>query len=68
MPDAKLLINRAPVLTLWGAVVAERMGFNWKEALSLGKALAGLTAQSKGRSLGIYKPSAKKSRHLINKL
>ena len=58
--SSRILINRAPVLTLWGAVVAERMGFNWKAALSLGKALAGLTAQSKGRRLGIYKPSEKK--------
>ena len=45
------------VLALWAAVVAERFGFNWKEALSLGKAVAGLTAQSKGRRLGIFKPS-----------
>ena len=50
-------INRAPVLTLWASVVAERLGYNRKEALTLGKAVAGLTAQSKGRRLGIYKPS-----------
>ena len=56
---AKILINRAPVLTLWAVVVAERMGFNHDEALSLGKALAGLNAQSKGRRLGIFKPSPK---------
>jgi hypothetical protein len=49
-------INRAPVLTLWAAVVAERLGFDEDESLSLGKALAGLTAQTKGRRLGIYKP------------
>ena len=55
-PD-RILINRAPVLTLWAAVVAERLGFDYKEALSLGKALAGLTAQSKGRRLGIFTPS-----------
>lgn len=53
-----ILINRAPVLTLWAATVAERLGFDWDEALSLGKAVAGLTAQSKGRRLGIYKPVA----------
>jgi len=51
-----LLINRAPVLTLWATTVAERLGFDREEALSLGKAVAGLTAQSKGRRLGIYKP------------
>ena len=31
-------INRAPVLTLWAAVVAERLGFEWEEALTLGRA------------------------------
>jgi hypothetical protein len=52
-----ILINRAPVLTLWASVVAERLGFKADEALSLGKALAGLNAQSKGRRLGIFKPT-----------
>jgi hypothetical protein len=56
MAAKTISINRAPVLALWAAVVAERLGFNEDEALSLGKALAGLTAQSKGRRLGIYKP------------
>jgi len=58
-------INRAPVLTLWAAVVAERLGFDKDEALTLGKVLAGLNAQSKGRRLGIFKPheeTAKKAR------
>ena len=49
-------INRAPVLTLWGAVVAERLGFDYDAALTMGKCLAGLNAQSKGRMLGIYGP------------
>jgi hypothetical protein len=57
MPHDRILINRAPVLTLWAAVVAERLGFNREEALSLGKAVAGLTAQSKGRRLGIFTPT-----------
>ena len=47
-------INRAPVLTLWAAVVAERLGYESDTALTLGKAVAGLNAQSKGRSLGIF--------------
>jgi len=50
-------INRAPVLTLWAAVVAERLGFEHDEALTLGKAVPGLTAQSKGQRLGIFTPS-----------
>src|SRR6267378_6831356 len=56
MTERNILINRAPVLTLWATTVAERLGFDQNEALSLGKAVAGLTAQSKGRRLGIYKP------------
>jgi hypothetical protein len=48
-------VNRAPVLTLWAAVVAEQMGFARDEALTLGRGLAGLDAQSKGRRLGIFK-------------
>lgn len=55
-----LKINRAPVLTLWAAVVAERLGFDREEALTLGRAVAGLNAYSKGKSLGIFKPSEKK--------
>ena len=46
-------INRAPVLTLWGTVVAERLGHEPDTALTLGKCLAGLNAQTKGRRLGI---------------
>jgi hypothetical protein len=49
-------VNRAPVLTLWASVVAERLGYDREASLSLGRALAGLNAQSKGRRLGIYKP------------
>ena len=56
MTERAILINRAPVLTLWATVVAERLGFNQSEALTLGKAVPGLTAQSKGRRLGIFKP------------
>jgi hypothetical protein len=54
-------INRAPVLTLWAAIVAERLGFNHDEALTLGKAVAGLNAQAKGRRLGIFKPQEEKA-------
>lgn len=50
-------INRAPVLTLWAAIVAERLGFNHDEALTLGRAVAGLNAFSKGKALGLFKPS-----------
>jgi hypothetical protein len=49
-----MLINRAPVLTLWATIVAQQMGYSEDEALTLGKAVAGYTAQFKGRNLGIY--------------
>jgi hypothetical protein len=62
MPKDKIMVNRAPVLTLWAAVVAERLGFEREEALSLGRAVSGLTAQSKGRRLGIFTPSPKSVR------
>ncbi len=56
MTAPSVSINRAPVLTLWAAVVAQRLGFDADEALTLGKAVAGLNAQAKGRKLGIFKP------------
>jgi hypothetical protein len=52
-----LWINRAPVLTLWAAVVAERLGFEWEEALTLGRAVAGLNAYAKGKALGLFTPT-----------
>lgn len=55
----EILINRAPVLTLWAAVVAERLGFRHDEALTLGRAIAGLNAYSKGKSLGLFAPTPK---------
>ncbi len=53
-------INRAPVLTLWAAVVAKRLGFDRNEALTLGGAVAGLSAQAKGKRLGLFKPSSER--------
>jgi hypothetical protein len=54
MATHKVQINRAPVLTLWATVVAERLGYDRDAALTLGKAVTGLNAQSKGRRLGIF--------------
>lgn len=56
----KITINRAPVLTLWAAVVAERSGHDPDAALTLGRAVAGLNAQSKGRRLGIFEEAQDK--------
>src|SRR4051794_19770661 len=49
-------INRAPVLALWAAVVAERLGFDHDTALTLRQAVAGLSAYAQGVSLGIIEP------------
>jgi hypothetical protein len=59
--ELAMKINRAPVMTLWAVVVAKRMGYAEPTALTLGKALAGLNAQSKGQRLGIYEPGEKES-------
>jgi len=61
MTERNILINRAPVLTLWATNVAYRLGFEKDEALSLGKAVAGLNAQSKTQRLGIFKTCAHRS-------
>jgi hypothetical protein len=58
MPKHTIQINRAPVLTLWAAIVAERLGYDRAAALTLGKAVAGLNAQAKGRRLRIFEESA----------
>jgi len=50
-------VNRARLLTLWAAVVAEVLGFEHDEGLTLGRAVAGLNAYSKGVSLGLYQPT-----------
>jgi len=55
--SATIQINRAPVLTLWAAVVAERLGYDRDEALTLGRAVAGMNAQSKAVHLGLRGPA-----------
>ena len=60
MTSNTIEINRAPVMTLWAAVVAERLGYDEQAALTLGKSVAGLNAQSKGQRLGIYEEPEEK--------
>jgi hypothetical protein len=62
MSEQQIKINRAPVMTLWAAVVAERLGFDRAEALTLGKTVAGLNAQSKGQRLGLFEPGEEKGK------
>jgi hypothetical protein len=40
MAKKKIKINRAPVLTLWATIVAERLGYKKDESLTFGKAIA----------------------------
>jgi hypothetical protein len=71
MAAKSIKINRAPVLTLWATIVAERLGHPPETALTLGRAVAGLNAQSKARRLGLVeekkpeameKPQARKAK------
>jgi hypothetical protein len=52
----RIEINRAPVLTLWAAVVAERLGFDRDAAVTLGRTVAGRTAAAKAVMLGLAEP------------
>ena len=62
MASKRIKINRAPVMTLWATIVAERLGYEKDTALTLGKAVAGLNAQSKGRKLGIYEEKSEEEK------
>lgn len=55
MAEAKdgIRVNRAPVLTLWAAVVAERLGHDRDAAITLGRAVAGSSARVKAKAIGI---------------
>ncbi len=62
------MVNRAPVLTLWAAVVAEVLGFEHDETLTLGRAIAGLNAYSKGVSLGLSQPTPREVKEKRRKM
>jgi hypothetical protein len=49
----EIRVNRAPVLTLWAAVVAERLGHDPDAAMTLGRAVAGSSARVKARAIGL---------------
>ena len=56
-----LRINRAPMPTLWAAVVAVRLGMPRGPALTVAQALAGITPHAKGVRPGIYAPPSERS-------
>jgi hypothetical protein len=47
-----VVVNRAPVLTLWATIVAEKLGHPADTALTLGRAVAGSAARTKASSIG----------------
>lgn len=55
-------VNRAPVLTLWAAVVAERLGHPPDTALSLASVVAATAARAKARRLGIAEDTPRDDR------
>ncbi len=48
------MVNQAAVLTLWAEVVAEVLGFEHDEALTLGRTVTGLNAYFKGIYLALF--------------
>jgi len=55
------VINRAPVMTAWATIVAERLGFEREEALSIASVYTEMNAVSKGVSIGVYSPNKGKA-------
>ncbi len=72
-------VNRAPVLTLWAAIVAERLGHDADAAITLGRAVAGSSARIKARAIGLEekredsgvgdaaKPAPRQTVHLLGR-
>ncbi|OAX44571.1 hypothetical protein K503DRAFT_825731 [Rhizopogon vinicolor AM-OR11-026] len=54
------VVNRAPLMTAWATIVAERLGFEREEALSIASVYTDMNAISKGVSLGLFDESRKK--------
>lgn len=61
----EIVVNRAPLLTLWASVVAQRLGHPTDTALTLGRAVAGQTAAAKGKRLGILEARLSAERERI---
>lgn len=56
--EKPIMINRSPVLQLWGACVAGFLheDLPWETCLNIGAAIAALCAVSKGRAIGMIEP------------
>ncbi|KAF9267696.1 hypothetical protein L218DRAFT_814690, partial [Marasmius fiardii PR-910] len=56
-----IVINRAPLMSAWATVVAERMGFQREEALSIASVYTEMNAKSKGVTVGVYSAGTEKN-------
>ena len=77
--SSEIRVNRAPVLTLWAAIVAERLGHDADAAITLGRAVAGSSARVKARAIGLEekredgnvrdaaKPAVRQTVHLLGR-
>lgn len=68
--EKPILINRAPVLELWGACVASVLhpDLSWNLCLSIGSSISTITAIAKGRSIGkISQPDPDKKKDETDK-
>jgi len=77
--SSEIRVNRAPVLTLWAAIVAERLGHDADAAITLGRAVAGSSARVKARAIGLEekredgslrdaaKPAPRQTVHLLGR-
>ena len=63
----KIRVNRAPVLTLWAAIVAEHLGHDVDAAITLGRAVAGSSARVKARSIGLEVKRQDRAEHDTSK-
>ena len=67
-----IIINRAPVLQLWGAAVAQFVhpDLSWLACLSIGNSISTICAISRGRSIGVFEPKDEpdESKHKPKKL
>ena len=63
-----MMVNRAPVLTLWAGVVAEVLGFEHNEALPLWRRGGRAERYSKGVSLGLLRPTSKEVKYQSRKM
>lgn len=59
-----IMINRSPVLQLWGAEVSHFLhpDLAWKTCLAIGASISTLCAISKGRSIGVIEPKDESDR------